>query len=63
MISDEDYKGLKTEITACMCLCPKNEGDRGYNQGMQKALRFIEQYHKGEGLMQQSSGDTGDKTE
>jgi len=45
MISDEDYKGLKTEITACMCLCPKNEGDKGYNQGMRKALEFIEKYH------------------
>jgi len=52
MISDEDYKGLKTEITACMCLCPKNEGDKGYNQGMRKALEFIEKYHEGKGLMQ-----------
>lgn len=52
MISDEDYKGLKTEITACMCLHPKNEGDVGYNQGMKKALEFIERYHEGTGLMQ-----------
>jgi len=51
-LSEKEIKGLKTEIRACMCLCPKSDGDRGYNQGMLKALNFIENYESGKGLFQ-----------
>jgi len=52
MILEEDYKGLKSEITANKCLCPKNDEEIAYNQGLEKALHFIEKYYKGEGLFQ-----------
>jgi len=57
MILEEDYKGLKSEITASMCLMPVNEKEIMYNEGLKKALHFIEKYHKGEGLFQENSGD------
>lgn len=38
MITEEDYKGLKTEIGANKCLSPKTYADRAWNDGLDKAL-------------------------
>jgi hypothetical protein len=52
MITEEDYKGLKTELGANKCLVPKNDADHAWNDGLDKALVFIKKYHEGKGLFQ-----------
>lgn len=54
-VSDETKKaleGLRTELGANRTLSPKDDFNRGFNEGVAEALRFIDRYKRGEGLFQ-----------
>jgi len=54
-VSEETKKalqGLRTEIVAGKILFPQTEVDRAWNSCADRALRILDKYAKGEGLLQ-----------
>lgn len=45
-------EGIRTEIGANRTLVPKDDYNKGWNDAMNEAIRFIRKYEKGEGLWQ-----------
>ncbi len=50
---NSDLKNLTSECTASMVIGPMTDRDRGYNQGLLKAVDFIDSYMKGKGMLQE----------
>lgn len=49
----KSFEGLKTDITASKLILPPNDDyKKGWNDAMDKALRFVRLYEKKEGLFQ-----------
>jgi len=46
------FEGLVTELGAVRTLRPKNDYNRGFNAGLEEAMRFARLYAHGRGLFQ-----------
>jgi hypothetical protein len=49
-------EGLKTELGAVRTLRPTDDYNRGFNAGLEEAMRFVTGYMHGRGLFQEQSG-------
>ena len=54
-------KALRTELIASQGLFPKNDLQRGFNLGLNKAVDFVDSYIKGSALMQYLPKKSNDK--